>query len=231
MLVSTGFIYLAILGNTLAVVNQPCVGKDGRAGEFSQDCCVHLIKNWTNISNAGVCLKTSDCSKDGGESIKGACAKDPDDVRCCTKATCTDNSKRDEIVAGGLPRHLARAAFSGNCRWSSDCAGKTQNSLCPGPGEFKCCDSNKEGFGGYGDTNDNWKGGCKAKAIKGAELIVKEFGSRVRAVGCLRDCAAGDSSDHCDGMATDLMCSDETEVSVPEQQEHIECSYINLEFG
>ena len=159
-------------------------------------------------------MKTSDCTKDGGELFSRSCVKDGTDVRCCTKPTCGDSSKRDLIMAGGNSRPVERAAFSGNCRGDSDCAGKTQGNLCPGPSEFKCCDSDKEGFGGHKKPNDNWKGGCKDKAIKGAERILKTFPGRVRALGCLRAPIQGKDSDHYTGMATDLMCSDGDAVSI-----------------
>ena len=50
--------------------------------------------------------------------------------------------------------------------------------------------------------------GCKATAINGAKKIVDQFPGKVKEIGCIRDCSSGDTSDHCDGMATDMMVAD-----------------------
>lgn len=102
---------------------------------------------------------------------------------------------------------------AGNCRWSSDCPASSIPNQCPGPNGFKCCQSSEEGFGGYSQPPRFGKGGCKQVAIDGAEKIVNQFPGRVREIGCKRDCQCGvDPSDHCCGLATDMMCSDATEV-------------------
>ncbi|KAJ6443200.1 nucleoporin NUP49/NSP49 [Purpureocillium lavendulum] len=141
---------------------------------------------------AGVCVRTASCASAGGTSIAGACPADAADVRCCSKPKCGD------------------ASFAGNCRWQSDCAGKTaQQAFCPGPGQFKCCDSAAAGFGGYpARPKIPPVGACKKTAVDGAGRIVDAFPGRVREVFCIRDCACPGSSDHCCGLATDMMCAD-----------------------
>jgi hypothetical protein len=104
--------------------------------------------------------------------------------------------------------YIWHVAFSGNCRWSSDCAGSTQDNLCPGPSEFKCCNTTGLGFGGYEKPNMDLGSGCKDVAKQGANLTVEAFPKRIREIGCTRTCGPGETSDHCDGMATDMMCSD-----------------------
>lgn len=47
--------------------------------------------------------------------------------------------------------------------------------------------------------------GCKLPAISGAQALVSAFPGLIREIGCIRTCEPGDSSDHCDGLATDLM--------------------------
>ena len=138
---------------------------------------------------AGVCLTTSACSKAGGTAISGACPRDPANVKCCTKPTCG---------TGG----------SGNCRWTSDCAGSSTSGQCPGPGQMKCCNKPALGWGGYKAPKYPAVGACKAVSVSSAKKIVKAFPGRVREIGCKRNCAKGSTSDHCNGMAVDLMIAD-----------------------
>lgn len=146
----------------------------------------------------GVCVTTAACSAKGGTTVNNACPRDPDNVKCCTKPDC--------------------GAGDRNCRWTSDCAGSTFANQCPGPSGFKCCSSNARGWGGYSAPRIPTTGdGCKTVAINGARKIVAQFPGRVRDIGCKRSCSAGSTSDHCDGKATDMMCSDKTEVSVKMQ--------------
>ncbi|KAJ3961840.1 hypothetical protein N0V92_001492 [Colletotrichum tropicale] len=119
-----------------AALNEPCYGSGGRAG---------------------VCVTTSSCSSSGGTTINGACPKDPDNVKCCTKASC---------------------GSGGNCRFTSDCAGDSVANQCPGPSTFKCCDSPGSGFGGYGAPNTLTVGACKSVAVNGAKKIVAAFPKR-----------------------------------------------------
>lgn len=143
---------------------------------------------------AGVCVTDANCKKYGGTSISGACPSDPANVKCCSKPKCG---------AGG----------KGNCRWTSDCAGKSSGTECPGPNGVKCCDNPATGFGGYKAPKIPPVGACKKVAVSGAEKIVKAFPGRVREVFCIRDCACPGTSDHCCGLATDMMCSDAGGVS------------------
>ena len=139
---------------------------------------------------AGVCLSTSSCSSDGGTTVDGACPWDASDVKCCTKDPCHE---------GG----------DWNCRFQSDCAGSTVSNQGPGPGQFMCCDTEKNGFGGYSAPSIPPVGACKSVAVSGAKKIVDAFPGRVREVFCIRDCACTSSgSDHCCGKATDMMCAD-----------------------
>ncbi|KAH7324925.1 hypothetical protein B0I35DRAFT_476127 [Stachybotrys elegans] len=135
----------------------------------------------------GVCISSSACSSGGGTSITGACPADASDIRCCSLPTC---------------------GSGGNCRWNSDCAGTSQTGLCPGPSQFRCCSSSATGWGGYGSPTIPAVGACRSVAVNGARAIVAAFPGRVREVFCIRDCACPGTSDHCCGLATDMMCAD-----------------------
>ncbi|KAF2871152.1 hypothetical protein BDV95DRAFT_607427 [Massariosphaeria phaeospora] len=162
-------IFLALLSSQLATaaLNEPCYGSGGVAG---------------------VCVSTATCSSSGGVTITGGCPRDPADVKCCSKPSCS----------------------GGNCRWSSDCAGTSVSNQCPGPSAFKCCSSGATGFGGYSGPSIPAVGACKAVSVDGARKVVAQFPGRVREIGCTRacTCSATPSSDHCCGKAIDLMCSD-----------------------
>ncbi|KAJ9645393.1 hypothetical protein H2201_008699 [Coniosporium apollinis] len=162
-----------------AAVNEPCVGAGGAPG---------------------VCVSTSSCSSAGGTTINGACPMDPVHIKCCTKPRCGSSS------AGNFD--LGQQVMSlGNCRWSSDCAGSSVPDLCPGPADFKCCQSSAPGSG-YAPPSFPSVDGCKRVAVDGARKIVAAFPGRVREIGCKRDCTCPGNSDHCCGKATDMMCSD-----------------------
>ena len=92
----------ALSAHPRSTVNGACTGKDGRAG---------------------VCISTSSCSDDGGSYISNACPGTPDNIKCCTKASCS------------------QAGRSGDCRWEDKCGSgsETLTGLCPGPSAFKCC--------------------------------------------------------------------------------------------
>lgn len=171
-------------------VNGPCKGKGGAPG---------------------VCLKISDCDGPGEDFIHNACPGTPDDVKCCSKTSC---------------------GTEGNCRWSKDCSTPTVSGLCPGPADFKCCVPSGSspsptptptgGGGSEGDTDAGTQNkpydrpsipetNCKQVSQDGGKAIVDAHPGAVREVGCHRDCACGsDPSDHCCGMAVDIMCSDKT---------------------
>ena len=138
--------------------------------------------------------------------ISGACPRDAANIKCCTKATCDAGTSNK-----GLDEQLAFSGDPGNCRWLSDCKGSSTSGQCPGPSDFKCCASSDAGFGGYDQPPKFGKGSCKQVAIDGAQKIVDQFPGRVREIGCIRTGSACDvpkPSDHCSGMATDMMCSD-----------------------
>lgn len=71
----------------------------------------------------GVCIAKSSCNDDGGNWVDNACPGLPENIKCCTKATCQ------------------KASRSGDCRWSKNCGAghDTLPGLCPGPSTFKCC--------------------------------------------------------------------------------------------
>ncbi|KAK0725109.1 hypothetical protein B0H67DRAFT_569591 [Lasiosphaeris hirsuta] len=140
-------------------------------------------------SVAGVCLATADCTAAGGSNIAGACPADAAGIRCCFKTPCANGA-------------------SGNCRWTSDCAGTTVANQCPGPSGMKCCSSSATGFGGYSAPTMPAVGACQAVAVSGATAVVAAWPGRVREIGCVRSCACPGTSDHCCGKAVDLMCSD-----------------------
>ncbi|TLS25755.1 hypothetical protein PpBr36_07925 [Pyricularia pennisetigena] len=152
-----------------AAPSEPCYGPDGAAG---------------------VCLSSSECTKQGGKTIDGACPADAASIKCCSKPSCG-------------------ASKAGNCRWTSDCDAKSQSNQCPGPGGFKCCSSDDEGFGGYAEpVLPPVSPKCLQVARDGAGKIVEAWPGRIRQVYCARDCQCGEGSDHCCGRATDMMCSD-----------------------
>ena len=118
------------------------------------------------------------------------CPNLPEDIKCCTKPACG-------------------ASNAGNCRLTSSCdSGITETNKCPGPDSFKCCmpSSSSGGDDGYPTpTFPSSSSGCKSVAIAGAKTIVEQFPGKVKEIGCIRDCGSGETSDHCVGMATDLM--------------------------
>lgn len=138
----------------------------------------------------GVCISTSYCTKDGGSYISNACPGTPDKIKCCTKPKCGTDNK-------------------GNCRFTSSCAsGITETNKCPGPASFKCC---MPGGGGGGSPTPEFpttSSGCKRVAIDGAKAIVEAFPGKIREIGCIRKCDNPSSSDHCTGMATDMMVAE-----------------------
>ncbi|KAK3368384.1 hypothetical protein B0H63DRAFT_565082 [Podospora didyma] len=169
---SLGIFNILVATAVMGAVNEPCVGSGG---------------------SAGVCVTTATCSASGGVTISGGCPSDASDVKCCSKASCSNGS-------------------AGNCRWTSDCAGTVVSNQCPGPSAFKCCSSAATGFGGYPTpsypTVGTSAGACKQVSVSGAQAVVAAWPGRVRQIYCTRDCACPGTSDHCCGKAVDLMCSD-----------------------
>ncbi|EXJ55516.1 hypothetical protein A1O7_08444 [Cladophialophora yegresii CBS 114405] len=133
----------------------------------------------------GVCISTSSCISAGGKYISGACPGTPEDIKCCNKTACGTGNK-------------------GNCRFTSSCSsGNTETNQCPGPANFKCCMP-----AGSGPQLPSTSSGCKQKAIDGAKAIVNAFPGKVKEIGCIRNCDDPSSSDHCTGMATDMMVTE-----------------------
>ena len=150
----------------------------------------------------GVCIATAKCTAGGGKFISNACPGTPNDIKCCTKTSCSSN---------------------GNCRWNSQCSsGKTLTGLCPGPADFKCCVPGAggtsppptSGGGKYPTPTFPSVGACKAPAVNGAKKVVAGNPGGVRQIYCTRDCACPGTSDHCCGMAIDFMCSSAGGVSI-----------------
>lgn len=163
-----------------AILNGPCTGRGDAPG---------------------VCIPTAKCSSARGEFISNACPDTPEDIKCCTKASC---------------------GSGGSCRWTSQCTGDTLVNQCPGPADFKCCVPKTSGGGGGGSVGSSVGGGtgnyptpslplvgaCKARAVDGARKIIEGNKGAVRQIYCTRDCKCNSkNSDHCCGMATDMMCS------------------------
>ncbi|KID64475.1 D-alanyl-D-alanine carboxypeptidase, partial [Metarhizium hybridum] len=138
---------------------------------------------------AGVCTTEAACAAANGTTATGACPADGTDIKCCSKARCGPDG-------------------AGNCRWQSDCAGSSTANLCPGPPEMQCCSSRGPGFGGYAAPAIPPVGDCKPSSVEGAKKIAAAFPGRVWDVGCKRDCECPGTSDHCCGLASDMMCSD-----------------------
>lgn len=147
----------------------------------------------TGASNApGVCVATGKCTDAGGTYISNACPGTGDDIKCCTKPSCG---------TGG----------TGNCRFTSSCStGVTESNQCPGPATFMCCMPEGSSGGGGGEAGGyptpslpTLASGCKQTAIDGAKKIIEQFPGKVAEIGCKRACTG--SSQHCTGMANDLM--------------------------
>ena len=137
----------------------------------------------------GVCISITNCDDGGGQTIIDACPGTPDNIRCCTKTTCGTGNK-------------------GNCRFTSSCAsGITETNKCPGPANFKCCMPSGSSTPGSWPppTFPSLSSGCKQIAIDGAKAIVAQFPGKTKEIGCIRKCDDPASSDHCTGMATDMM--------------------------
>ena len=199
-------ILLSALPVAFAALNEPCYGSGGVAGVFPLSSpailSLALLHDVVPQSSqaltprpSGVCVTTAACSASGGTTITGGCPADPSDVKCCSKTSCTNGA-------------------SGNCRWTSDCAGTTVANQCPGPSAMKCCSSSATGFGGYSAPAIPSVGACKAVAVSGANAVVAAWPGRVRQIYCTRDCACPGTSDHCCGKAIDFMCSDAGGVSL-----------------
>ena len=148
-----------------------------------------------------MCVDESKCKSAGGSTISNACPGTPDSVKCCTKASCGSS------IQAFLGTAEQEAVGAGNCRWASDCNGSSISNHCPGPTDFRCCQSSDPGCGGYSQPPRFSQGGCQQVAIKGAEAIIAHFPGSIREVGCKRD-PGSHPSDHDTGHATDMMCSD-----------------------
>lgn len=135
----------------------------------------------------GVCIATADCTKGGGSFVSNKCPGTPEDIKCCTKTACGTDNK-------------------GICRFVSSCAsGNTETNKCSGPTDFRCCMPGS-GNGNYPPPGlPTTSQGCKQTAIDGAKKIVSAFPGKIIEIGCKRNCADPSSSDHCTGMANDLM--------------------------
>ncbi|EER25524.1 hypothetical protein D8B26_000167 [Coccidioides posadasii str. Silveira] len=137
----------------------------------------------------GVCISVSDCNKGGGEFINNACPGTPQNIKCCTKTKCGDG---------------------GNCRFTDKCSsGNILSGQCPGPASFKCC-LPKE-LSGRGRTFPKPRipsvGACKRTSVNGAKKIVAAQRGKIREIGCYRRCRCPSNSEHCCGLAVDLMCT------------------------
>ncbi|EFQ97389.1 hypothetical protein MGYG_00429 [Nannizzia gypsea CBS 118893] len=135
----------------------------------------------------GTCISTSSCTRAGGKYISNACPGLPADIKCCSKTSCGNG---------------------GNCRFVSTCStGNTQAGLCPGPTNFQCCLPKGTGGGTFPPPKFPAVGRCKKTAVDGAKKIVAANPGKVREIFCIRDCPCPSNSEHCCGLATDMMCT------------------------
>ncbi|EZF35491.1 D-alanyl-d-alanine carboxypeptidase [Trichophyton interdigitale] len=135
----------------------------------------------------GTCISTSSCTKAGGKYISNACPGLPADIKCCSKTSCGNG---------------------GNCRFTSACSSRnTQAGLCPGPSSFQCCLPKASGGGKFPPPKIPAVGRCKKTAVDGAKKIVAAHPGKVREIFCIRDCPCPSNSEHCCGLATDMMCT------------------------
>ncbi|EEQ30456.1 hypothetical protein McanCB56680_003836 [Microsporum canis] len=134
----------------------------------------------------GVCMSALSCAEAGGNPISDACPGLPQGIQCCTKTPC---------------------GSGGDCRFIADCSsGNIQPGLCPGPSNFQCCMPESGGCT-FPPPKIPAVGKCKQTAVDGAKMIVKAHPGFVREVFCIRDCPCPSKSDHCCGLATDMMCT------------------------
>lgn len=187
-------------------------------------CLIPLLLHLTNAALkepcfgtndvAGVCLPLANCTDAEGTLSYNPLCSTPDDqtsdIRCCTQPQCS-------LDIGGpfFSPHRRRSSSSPgqpNCRWTSDCTGTSVEGACEGPVQMQCCSVGGSGFGGYAAPTVPGRP-CSATAVAGVKRIVRAFPGRVREVLCARNCACPGTSDHCCGLATDLMISDQTGVS------------------
>ncbi|KAF7352194.1 putative d-alanyl-d-alanine carboxypeptidase protein [Mycena venus] len=104
-------VFLFSIASTQAAVNGPCTGSGLTTG-------------------TGVCISTSKCTAKGGTVNNGLCPDNPDDIKCCTKAPCTNAS-----LGGCVFRFTS--SCTGNNR-TLDSGFPSSSDLCPGPTNFKC---------------------------------------------------------------------------------------------
>ncbi len=137
---------------------------------------------------SGICVATGDCTDKGGSYVDDKCPNDPYNIKCCTNNKCGPDK-------------------NGRCQFtSSSCSGTYISNYCPGADDFKCCVPDGSSGGPYPIPNfPSTSSGCKSTAIAGAKAIVKEFPGKIKEIGCIRSCSDPSSSDHCTGMATDMM--------------------------
>jgi hypothetical protein len=185
-------------------------------GIFADDVTYELVERSTVNGECtgdggapGVCIATAKCTAAGGKYISNKCPGTPDDIKCCTKTSCGSGGK------------------NGNCRWTSQCSGSTLTGLCPGPDNFKCCipssttpspstttTPSSSNDTSYPKPTFPAVGKCKKRSVDGAKKIVAALPGRVRQIYCTRACDCPGDSDHCCGLAVDLMCSKAGGVSI-----------------
>lgn len=181
---------LFLLSAVFSIVSTSTIPQLAPRSELNGPC------NGAN-SVPGICVPTESCTRDGGSFISNACPGTPENIKCCTKPKCGPEN-------------------SGTCSFVSSCAsGITERNFCPGPADFRCCMPSNGGMGSGGVVSVALKtgpqpelptdSGCKRVAVQGAKTIIDAFPGQVKEIGCTRKCADPGSSDHCQGMATDMM--------------------------
>ncbi|KAF9986678.1 hypothetical protein BGZ75_001530 [Mortierella antarctica] len=118
---------------------------------FALSAASVLAANSCSVSGvAGTCISTSSCASSGGTSTPGFCPNDPNDVRCCTRASSGGQSCR------------TNDGRSGTCKSTSDCSGTSVPGFCPGASNIQCCVSGGGSGGQSCSTNDGRSGTCKS---------------------------------------------------------------------
>ena len=137
----------------------------------------------------GICVPSANCTGDGVTFIDDACPGHGEDIKCCSSLTFGDDGdyrEDNESIADNED-----SEDSEDSQDFDDADGQTLNKRAfPTP------------------RLPTLASGCKSIAIEGARKIRAQFPGRIKEIGCKRDCSiSGEVSEHCTGMANDLLVS------------------------
>ncbi|KAF7335228.1 D-alanyl-d-alanine carboxypeptidase [Mycena sanguinolenta] len=98
-------------------------------------------------SGPGVCISTTSCNAGGGSYTSGLCPKDPEEIKCCTKAPCTTShlgGGQCEFTSKCTGSQYTISALDPACAFPPAAAkaggGSYTSGLCPwDPEDIKCC--------------------------------------------------------------------------------------------